>query len=40
MRCRKLAPLHPDDYRVSIGEVPVYSETDTVPQIAGWLIDR
>ncbi|HTU91545.1 MAG TPA: glycosyltransferase 87 family protein [Gemmataceae bacterium] len=32
-----LAPLHPDDYRISV-VMPVYSETDTVRQIAEWLI--
>lgn len=35
----ELPRLDPADYRVSV-VMPVYSETDTVPQIAGWLIDR
>jgi dolichol-phosphate mannosyltransferase len=33
---RRLAPLAPADYRVSV-VLPVHSETDTVRQIAGWL---
>ncbi|MGH7170296.1 MAG: glycosyltransferase 87 family protein [Gemmataceae bacterium] len=33
----RLEPLHPDDYRVSV-LMPVYSETDTVRQIAEWLL--
>lgn len=32
-----VAPLHPADYRVSV-IMPVYSETDTVRQIAEWLL--
>lgn len=36
MRCRRLALLDPGDYRVSV-VLPVYSETDTVRQIADWL---
>jgi glycosyltransferase involved in cell wall biosynthesis len=35
MACR-LVPLAPADYRVSV-VLPVYSETDTVRQITGWL---
>ena len=33
----QLAPLHPDDYRVSV-VMPVYSETDSVREIAEWLL--
>jgi dolichol-phosphate mannosyltransferase len=33
----QLVPLHCDDYRISV-VMPVYSETETVRQIAEWLI--
>lgn len=33
----RLEPLDPDDYRVSV-VMPVFSETDTVRQIAEWLL--